>query len=155
MSIQTPELTVFTKGPNGVNKYRLDELGLYNAANVRYFPEYRQVVGSLLAASVDAFIAGFHDGIWVVASVFAAHSVVGGASAAFNVMVCPQHIAVASGVAQLSAAIDLTTTAPNASFGTVVASPTPLSRGDVLGLDFSGTLTGLVGCYDIVLKRIG
>lgn len=155
MSIQTSELTVFTKGASGVKKYTLDELGIYNNLSVRYFPEYRQIQGSLLAASVDAFVAGFHDGTWAVASVFEAHTVVGGSSAAFNVVVCPQHIAIASGTAQLSAGLDLTTTAPNAAFGTLIASPTPLARGDVLGLDFSGTLTGLVGVYDIVLKRIG
>ena len=155
MSVNTSEVSVFTKGPSGVQRYRLDENGLYNASQVQYFPEYQQIQGLLLAASVSGFIAVVHNGIWAVASVATAHTVVGGSGATVIPVVCPQRVAIASGVEQISAAVDLTVTAPSGGFGTLIASPTAMTRGDALGLKFAGTLTGLVGCYDIILKRIG
>ena len=155
MSVQTSEVSVFTKGPSGVQRYRLDENGLYNAGQARYAPEYLKIRWPILAASVSSFVSVAHDGVWVVSSVAEAHTVVGGSGATVIVVVCPQRVAIASGVEQTSAAFDLTTTAPNGGFGTMIASPTPMTRGDAIGIKFAGTLTGLVGVIDIVVKRIG
>ena len=148
-------ITIVGDGPTGVDTYEWSKYGLKNLVQNRFFPEYRQIEVELLAATVDRFVAGVHDGIWVVASVFESHTVVGGSNAAVQVVVCPQAVAIASGVAQLTAGFDLTVTAPAKAFGTMIASPTQMTRGDVLGIDLSGTLTGLVGMLDIILKRIG
>jgi len=71
------------------------------------------------------------------------------------VVVSPQCAAIASGTAQLAAAVDLTAVAPSHVFPALIASPTLIMRGDGVALDYSGTLTGLVGTLSITLGRVG
>ena len=71
-----------------------------------------------------------------------------------QVVVCTGSVAIGSGVAQLTGALDLTVTAPAKRAGTLIASPTEIYIGDSVGIDMSGTLTGLVGQVTIGLKRI-
>jgi hypothetical protein len=113
----------------------------------------------LLAASVDKWI-------WIapfackVVSVREVHSVVGGASAAVR----PRKVtdtsapgaAASTTVKELSAAIDLTATINTVVAPTVTATTADitLAAGDKIGLDFSGTLTGLVGALTIELQRV-
>jgi len=119
------------------------------------------VESELLAASVDKWI-------WIapfackVVSVRESHSVVGGTSAAVR----PRKVtdtsapgaAASSTVKELSAALDLTSTVPvnttTAATVTATAADVTLAAGDKIGLDFSGTLTGLVGLITIELQRV-
>jgi len=109
----------------------------------------------LLAASVDTFIWVCQEGIWQIQYASEGHTVVGGAGANVQVVVCPGGVAIASGTAQLTAALDLTVTAPKVQHGTLITTPTQMFRGDALGLDFSGTLTGLVGSITVAIQRRG
>jgi hypothetical protein len=108
----------------------------------------------LLAASVDSYIWTCIEGIWQLYAVGESHTVVGGSGATVQLVVCPGSVAIGSGTAQLTAALDLTVTAPAKSFGTLIASPTLMYKGDSLAVDLSGTLTGLVGQLTYLLKRI-
>jgi hypothetical protein len=155
MSVKLQELTVVGSPPNGTDLFRVTSNGIYDVVNNRYFNPYHIINRDLLAASVDSFIWGVIEGQWQVAGVMESHTVVGSTSAAVTVLVCPQAVAIASGVAQLSAGFDLTVTAPAKAFGTLIASPTVMTKGDVLALDFSGTLTNLVGNITIWMKRVG
>lgn len=114
----------------------------------------------LLAASVDkwAFIAS--RAVQVV-SISEVHSVVGGGSAAVR----PRKVtdtsapgaAASSTVKELTqAAFDLTATVNTVVNGTLsaTASDLTLAAGDKIGLDFSGTLTGLVGELTIGLRPV-
>lgn len=123
--------------------------------------EQRNVVQTeLLAASVDkwVFVA---DRAYEVVAVREIHSVAGGASAAVR----PRKVTAAgtdapgatagATVKELTAAaIDLTATANTAQSPALVgtAADLQLAAGDKIGLDFSGTLTGLVGWLGIVLE---
>jgi hypothetical protein len=102
-----------------------------------------------------------------VVSVREIHSVVGGAAAAVR----PRKItdtsapgAAASATVKeiTTAAFDLTATINTPQIGTLVTSAVPvansdfyLAAGDRLALDFSGTLTGLVGTIVFHIKRTG
>lgn len=110
---------------------------------------------ALAATPTSGFLWTCHEGIWRVGTVSAAHTVVGGAGAAMQVAVCPQSVAPASGTNQLTAALDLTITAPAARFGTLIASPTLLTRGDSVAFVGSGTLTGLIGNLTVNMWRVG
>lgn len=123
-------------------------------------PQTMTVTTELLAASVDkwVFVAPF---ACKVVSVKEVHSVAGGSAAA----VSPRKItgvsapgaAVAAGVTEITtAAFDLTATANTVVTGTLSATATDytLAAGDKIGLDFSGTLTALVGFLVIELKRV-
>jgi hypothetical protein len=145
----------FTIRSQDVNRYSLDALGLKDEVNNRFFTPYDSRSLGINVNSVDTFIWGVHEGIWQIAGALEGHTVVGGASAAVQIVVCPQGVAIASGVPQLSAAFDLTITAPVVRFGTLIASPTRMTRGDLVAVDFTGTLTGLVGMVDILFKRVG
>lgn len=113
----------------------------------------------LLAASVDKFI-------WIapfackVISVREVHSVVGSTSAAVRPRkvtdVSAPGAAAGSTVKELCASIDLTATANTVVAPTVTATAADvtLAIGDKIGLDFSGTLTGLVGALTIELQRV-
>jgi hypothetical protein len=116
----------------------------------------------LLAASVDKWLY-VADRAYQVVLVEEIHSVVGGSSAAVR----PRKItaattaapgaAVATGITEITAAsIDLTaainvTQTPALS---ATAADLLLADGDKIGLDFSGTLTGLVGQLIIHLKPV-
>lgn len=120
------------------------------------------ITTELLAASVDkwVFVA---DKAYQVMLVEEIHSVVGGGSAAVR----PRKIlaattaapgaAVAAGITEITAAaIDLTATVnvTQTPALTATAADLLLADGDKIGLDFSGTLTGLVGALTITLKPV-
>lgn len=119
------------------------------------------ITSELLAASVDKWVY-VADGAYQVVLVEEIHSVVGGASAAVRprkilaATVAAPGAAVAAGITELSAAIDLTTTVNTTQTATLVAVAADLllADGDKIGLDFSGTLTGLVGLLVIHLKPV-
>ncbi len=118
------------------------------------------ITSELLAASVAKWIF-IADRAYQVTAVREVHSVAGGASAAVR----PRKItdtsapgaAAGATVKELTtAAIDLTAT-----INTVVSpalsatvADLQLAAGDRIALNFSGTLTGLVGLIEIVLKAI-
>jgi hypothetical protein len=119
------------------------------------------ITSELLAASVDKYIY-VADGAYQVTLVEEIHSVVGGASAAVR----PRKIlaantsapgaAVAAGITEISASIDCTaainvTQTPAL---VAVAADLLLADGDKIALDFSGTLTGLVGVLVLHLKPV-
>lgn len=145
---------VVGRGPTGTPLFDVDETGVKDIVQGSYFSAFDRLNIPLLATSVDSFWWVCQEGTWRVASVAEAHTVVGGSGATVNVVVCPQAVAIASGTAQLSAALDLTVTAPAKAFGTLIASPTDIRRGDCIGIDMSGTLTGLVGILSIMIKRV-
>jgi hypothetical protein len=132
----------------------MDELGLRDSLG-RYFSPYHTLDWPLLVGSISSFIWHCHEGLWQVHSVSEAHTVVGGAGCTATLVVCPQAVAIGSGTAQLTAVLDLTVTAPAYRFGTLIASPTIMSRGDALAVLMAGTQTGLVGVLHTLLKRIG
>lgn len=116
----------------------------------------------LLAASVDKWLY-VADRAYQVTLVEEIHSVVGGSSAAVR----PRKItaattaapgaAVAAGITEITAAsIDLTAAinVTQTAALTATAADLLLADGDKIGLDFSGTLTGLVGQLIIHLKPV-
>jgi hypothetical protein len=124
--------------------------------SARVIDGVESVTVSLLAAmAVNGFIWTVHEGIWRVGTVSESHTVVGGAGATAQVVVCPQSVAVGSGTLQLTAAFDLTIGAPAVRFGALVSPVTLMTRGDSLAYLMSGTLTGLVGVLTINMWRMG
>jgi hypothetical protein len=116
---------------------------------------------TLLAASVDTDIAVATQP-FIVLDVRETHSVVGGASAAVR----PRKItdtsapgAAASGTVKeiTTAALDLTLSVNTQRQGALSATPADytFAVGDRLALDFSGTLTGLVGQITVAIGYIG
>ncbi len=115
------------------------------------------ITSELLAASVDKWVFGpVVTGVWRVAAVSHVQRVVGGSGAQIDVMVVTGTgvTAPAAGVTQLSAVCDLTITADTPTIKTLIASPTDIGPGGRIGLDFSGTLTNLVGLVQIEVVRI-
>lgn len=154
--MKVQELTIVGPGPTGADILTLNAQGMraVGAAGGVY-SAFDVITVPLLAATVDGFIWVCHEGLWQVSSVAEGHTTVGGAGATVNVVVCPQGSAIGSGTAQLSAALDLTVTAPAVRFGTLINPATIMSRGDALALDLSGTLGSLVGTVSVQIKRIG
>lgn len=150
-------LTLRGPGPVGTQYIDFDATtGLLKDRLNRAFNAQTSVTVQLAAGMVvDQFIWGPTEGIWQVDSVVESHTVVGGASAAAQVAVCPGSVAPASGTNQLTAALDLTVTAPAARFGVLIATPTRIMRGDSVALRMSGTLTGLAGQITVYFRRIG
>lgn len=123
--------------------------------------KYIAITSELLAASVDkwVFVA---DRAYKVMGVKEVHSVIGGSGAAVR----PRKIAsattatpgasVAAGITEISASIGLETDINVVQTSTLVATAADLllAAGDKIGLDFSGTLTGLVGQITIYLKPV-
>ena len=118
-----------------------------------------------LVISVPAVAASVDTDIWVsngnykLVAIRTTHSVVGGASAAAR----PRKVtdtsapgaAASATVLELAAAIDFTASVNvvRSPALTALASTTRFKSGDRLALDFSGTLTGLVGHITFYLKR--
>lgn len=148
-------ITIAGDGPGGAAVLTLDKNGIYHNTGARFFTDYDSVEIPLLASTVDGGIWAVHSGIWQVMSVIEYHTVVGGSGANVTVVVCPGGVAIASGVAQLTAEIDLTVTAPVRQFGTLITTPTRIQPGDVVGINMSGTLTNLVGMLSVAFKRVG
>jgi hypothetical protein len=156
---QTANL-VEIKNSAGTTVASIDNTGLLSVASAT--GQRVVLTTELLAASVDKwmFVA---DRAYIVTAVNEVHSVVGGAAAAVR----PRKITaastaapgavVAAGITEITtAAIDLTA-AINVSQTAALsatASDFTLAAGDKIGLDFSGTLTGLVGSLTIVLKAV-
>lgn len=147
------EANIVVVDKSGNTILQVDENGMQDAAG---YAAYHQVSSELLAASVDkfVFVNAHPTHKWKVVAVRAKCSVVGGSGATVDVKKVPAATAVASGTTQLTAALDLTVTAPSDLPGTLIASPSIIYPGDSIGLDFSGTLTGLVGVITIVLGRL-
>jgi alcohol dehydrogenase YqhD (iron-dependent ADH family) len=98
-----------------------------------------------------AFIA---DRAYTVTKVRAVNTIAGtGGAASVDVKKCTGTQAPASGTTMLTAAFDLTTTAntvttPTLTTGAVLT----LAAGDRIALDFTGTLTSLVGLIEIFVS---
>jgi len=123
-------------------------------------PEDVVLTVDLLAASVDNDL-WISNGNYMVVGFREAHDVVGGASAAVR----PRKItdtsrsgaAASATVKELTTAnIDLTASINVVRTPTLVATRADLKfkSGDRLALDFSGTLTGLVGKLTVYLKKL-
>jgi hypothetical protein len=87
----------------------------------------------------------------------AIYDVVGGASAAADVKIAASGTALASGTTVLASTFDLTATArtPRKATLTTTAANRIVKPGDSIGIDTSGTLTGLTGLVvEVVLKPI-
>lgn len=150
-------ISIKDKNAQGVDTefVRLDKNGIYDPVNSRYFSPYIERTWPLLAASVDSFIWTCTEGVWQLARATSVITVSGGSNAAVTLVHCAASVAIGSGTAQLTAVLDLEETAPNKQTGTLIATPNQFFPGDSLGVDFSGTLTGLVGCLTYVMKRVG
>jgi hypothetical protein len=118
------------------------------------------ITRTILAASVD-------EHIWIapfacqVVSVKEIHSVVGGGSAAVRPRKitdtsAPGAAAGATVTEITTAGFDLTATVNTTQTGTLSATAADytLAAGDKISLDFSGTLTGLVGIITIAVKAV-
>jgi len=140
-------------GPTGDSVLEFGGDGLSNADGCMWSP-YAQVSWPLLAASVSSYIWTCISGVWRLEAVTTKITVSGGGSAAIMLTACSGVTAVADGVDQLDAVIDLQETAPAAANGVLIAEPTLMYPGDSLGLEFSGTLTGLVGALTVLLARV-
>lgn len=122
-------------------------------------PETTAISIDLTASSVDSniFVA---DVPMEVVAVREVHSVVGGASAAVGLTKCTGTTAPGSGTAITVADFDLTATVNTnqnktlASGLATTAATRKLAVGDRLGLNFSGTLTGLVGVVTVFLRKL-
>lgn len=149
------ERSIAVKNRLGVTTFTIDgDDGIRDNVGNALIATHDRVNAPLLAGSINSFIWVCQEGVWVVSGVAEAHTVVGGSGATVTVVVCPGAIAIASGVVQLTAPLDLTVTAPAKSFGTLIASPTEIYRGDAVALLLAGTLTGLVGALSIQIKKI-
>jgi hypothetical protein len=137
-----------------------------------YYPDKTLIddIGSIIvtrainANSVDehVYVAPF---ACRVVSIREIHSVAGGSAAAVRTRKITDTSAPGASagatVKELSAAFDLTVTANTTQVATLTGTATPitnsdyyLAAGDKLALDFSGTLTNLVGMVTFHIKRI-
>ena len=149
-----PDVTVVGDGPTGAVVATIDKRGILDGSDRRFFaPMY--IRQQLLATSVDQFIWTCIEGVWQVIGGRSAITVSGGSSAIVQVHHCAGAVAPSSGTNQFTGAFDLEETAPNVQTGTLITAPNDFIPGDSLGLDFNGTLTGLVGNITVLLKRIG
>lgn len=110
----------------------------------------------LLAASVDKHAWICYEGRWQLEAVRAILTVAGSDAGAvtLDIMVCTGTQAPASGTTQLTATMDMKTTANTLISPALIATPTTIVPGNRVSLDFTGTLTALVGICTMVLKRI-
>lgn len=110
-------------------------------------------------AQTDGYIF-VSDGYYEVEEVCCNYDVAGGSGAQVDVMKVPSGTTIASGTSTLASAFVLTGAADASmvrSSGTLTATAANrlLSPGDSLGLDYSGTLTGLLGvAVTVRLRRV-
>lgn len=125
-------------------------------------PQHNQISTELLAASVDKwiFVAPWACKVTAIKEV---HSVVGSTNAAVSARKVTSASTEAPGATASSTCKELTTAAVDLTATiNVVQTPTlsatagdyTLAAGDKIGLDFSGTLTGLVGSLTLSIKRV-
>lgn len=134
--------------------------GIYSDANgdlkfnpdgtARVVPQTIDVTVPVTASSVDS-VVWIADNSYTLTAI--RHVVSTGASGATAVVKkCTGTTAPASGTAMHSGSMDLNATA-NTTTSTTVGATSTVTAGDRIALDFSGTLTGLVGCVTLTLKR--
>lgn len=114
-----------------------------------------EVTVPLTASSVSQTIFIADDNYQLV-SVKAVPNVKGGAGATVTVEALTGTQAPGAGVAQLSAALVIGSTATNDTVlnGVLIAAPTVISAGQRFGIVMAGTLTALVGLLTVVVKRV-
>ena len=107
------------------------------------------------ASSVDQQIFTAKEA-WNITAVRLVPRVVGGDASPVNVTVtvCDDAEAPASGVAALSAVLDLKGTADTIQSGTLNATNVAVASGDSVAVNFTGTLTSAVGVVTVYLKRV-
>jgi hypothetical protein len=136
--------TTLGTAPDKILEVDVPQAGDTTAANAT-----KILTTELLAASVDKWLY-VADGAYQVVLVEEIHSVVGGSGAAVR----PRKITAAT--TEISASIGLETAVNVTQTSTLVAVAADLllADGDKIGLDFAGTLTGLVGQLVIHLKPV-
>jgi hypothetical protein len=129
-----------------------DERGLLDSAG-RINVAWEQVNYPLNATPVAQYIWRCFQGVWVVEYVNVIVRVTGSTGATVDVLVCQQVEAVASGVSQLGAVMDVEETAPFQATPALIATPTEIYPGDSVAVNYGGTATGLIGLLTVILKR--
>lgn len=132
-----------------------DVPGGIRSAESAIFHARRDFTWPLLAGSLSTYIWTCDTGVWSVVGIRATASVSGGSGATIDVLVCSGLTAIASGISQLSAVLDVQETAPFKANGALIATPTLIYPGDSLAIAVGGTLTGLVGVLTVSTKRVG
>jgi len=147
-----PDVEIIGDGPTGTVVMTLDKTGMKDSGS-RYF-DARLVLGvPILATPVANYIWRCRNGVWVVEYVDVLVRVTGSTGATVDVLVCQQVEAVASGVSQLAAVMDVEETAPFQAVPALIATPTNIHPGDSVAYNYGGTATGLIGLLTVVLKR--
>jgi hypothetical protein len=146
-------LTIVGEGPTGAIVLSADKDGLKDASN-RIFNAFEHVNVPLLATPVANYIWRCRFGVWQVEYVSALVRVTGSTSCTCDVLVCQQVEAVASGVSQLAAVMDLEETAPFQAVPALIAAPTQIFPGDSVAFNYGGTATGLIGLLTVLMKRV-
>jgi len=152
-----PDLEIVGDGPTGSTILTLDKNGVLFATGSRYLHNLVAITSELLAASLDKHIWICREGVWQVVSVQEIHSVAGTDAGAvtLDVKTTSGVTAPASGTTQLTGTINLKATANTLQNGTLIAAPTKMFPGDTLALDFTGTLTAVVGLCTVHIARVG
>ena len=145
-------LVIVGPGPTGTPVLTMDNTGFKDDGS-RIFDARRYVSVQLAATPVANYIWRCRVGIWVVEYVDALVRVTGGSGCTCDVLVCQQVEAVASGVSQLSAVMDLEETAPFQAVPALIAAPTQIFPGDSVAFNYGGTATGLIGLLTVIVKR--
>lgn len=147
-------LRIVGPGPLGATILDIDSRGIVSGAGYM-IDSHKYIRADLLAGSIDNYIFTNNDplAIFNITNIAAQIATAGGSSAVVTVKVCTSAVAPASGVAQHSTPIDLTTVGP-ALIKPTITTTTNINPGDSISLDFGGTLTALIGCITLQLKRI-
>jgi hypothetical protein len=147
------DLTVVGRGATGATVLSAGATGLLDSSS-RIFNAFVNVETPLLATPVANYIWRCRYGVWQVEYVDALVRVTGSTNCTCDVLVCQQVEAVASGVSQLSAVMDLEETAPFQAVPTIIAVPTQIFPGDSVAFNYGGTATGLIGLLTVIIKRV-
>lgn len=117
--------------------------------------ETEQVLGlGASSTSQTVFVADNLSGTYVIAAVSARFGTAS-SSGTLQVEVAGAGTAVGSGTNQLTGTVSLSGTTNTTVNGTVIASPTQITAGQVVNIILAGTLTSLANCaVNIVLQRV-
>jgi hypothetical protein len=151
--MKVSSIEIVGEGPTGARVALIDNVGIKDASS-RIFSAFQHIETPLLATPVANYIWRCKYGVWVVEYVDALVRVTGGAACTCDVLVCQQVEAVASGVTQLGAVMDLEETAPFQAVPALIATPTSIFPGDSVAFNYGGTATGLIGLLTVVVKRV-
>lgn len=146
-------LTIKGAGPDGPTILTADDTGLKDGSS-RIFSAHVNVETPLLATPVANYVWRCRFGVWQVEHVNALIRVTGSTGCTCDVLVCQGVEAVASGVSQLGAVMDLEETAPFQAVPALIATPTSIFPGDSVAFNYGGTATGLIGLLTVIIKRI-